>query len=205
MTLSFHCPSRGGTKAPLRFFSFFGMLAQSLLFGELSKNMIPTYAFSTSTTIKTGAEAVNYTLLSTSTDYHIIGVRMQQEKDLSETIVKCVYNGKTIVAGHNYAKDYPLDLLMLDCNGDMTLTKTGADEAFVTVTYLLDSQIPVEATTTSATTTSATNTPQYINGFSYGDMVIAFFLLVLVANQFFGGILNRLLGIKQKPNYKIRL
>jgi hypothetical protein len=181
------------------------MLAQSLLFGELSKNMIPTYAFSTSTTIKTGAEAVNYTLLSTSTDYHIIGVRMQQEKDLSETIVKCVYNGKTIVAGHNYAKDYPLDLLMLDCNGDMTLTKTGADEAFVTVTYLLDSQIPVEATTTSATTTSATNTPQYINGFSYGDMVIAFFLLVLVANQFFGGILNRLLGIKQKPNYKIRL
>lgn len=37
-----------------------------------------------------------------------------------------------------------------------------------------------------------------LNGFSYGDILIAFFLFVLVAGQFFGGIMNRIVGVKQK-------
>jgi len=32
---------------------------------------------------------------------------------------------------------------------------------------------------------------------TYGDILICFFLLVLVTGQFFGGILNRLTGAKQ--------
>ena len=167
--------------------------------------MFPTYSFSTSSTVKTGATPITYTLLSTTTDFHIIGVRMQQEKDLSETIIKCLYNGNNVTVAHNYAKDYPLDLLMFDCNGDVTVTKTGADEAFVTMTYLPDWAIPTATSTISSATTSTSTVPQYVNGFSYGDILIAFFLFILVTNQFFGGILNRLMGRKQKANYKIRL
>ena len=52
---------------------------------------------------------------------------------------------------------------------------------------------------------TATNTAQYINGFSYGETIISLFLMVLVFNSFFGGILNRLLGTKQKLGYRIKL
>jgi len=37
-------------------------------------------------------------------------------------------------------------------------------------------------------------------GFTYGEIVIAFFLLLLVCMTFFGGVLNRVIGVKQKPN-----
>lgn len=164
--------------------------------------MFPYYAFSTSTEIKSTATPVDYVLLSTSTPYHVVGVRMQQEKDLSETILTCKLEGKDVKIAHNYAKDYPLDLIMFDCDGNATIHKTGADTAFVTMTYIPDWAIPVE---TVASTTVATNTPAYINGFSYGEILVAFFLLILVTNAFFGGILNRLIGVKQKTGYKIIL
>lgn len=54
-------------------------------------------------------------------------------------------------------------------------------------------------------TSTATNTPQYINGFSYGEIITGFFLLILVTMHFFGGITNRLHGTKQKLGYKIKL
>lgn len=48
----------------------------------------------------------------------------------------------------------------------------------------------------------STKTPAYINGFSYGEIIISFLLLLLFTGSFFSGILNRLIGIKvKKPNY----
>jgi hypothetical protein len=166
--------------------------------------MFPYYAISTTTEITSGAGVKLYTLLSTTSPYYIVATRMQQEKDLSETLITCGVNGIKSIVAHNYAKDYPLDLQMFYCNGNAVIEKTGTDEAFVSMTYIPQWAIPV-ATTTQSATTSTSTIPQYVNGFSYGDILISFFLFILVTNQFFGGILNRLMGRKQKANYKIRL
>lgn len=37
------------------------------------------------------------------------------------------------------------------------------------------------------------------NGFTYGEIIIAFFLLLLVCMTFFGGVMNRVIGVKEKP------
>lgn len=151
--------------------------------------MFPTYALSTTTAI---SGTHTYTLVSTTSPFHVVAVRMQQSKDLSETVVQCTIGGKLAVIGHNYAKDYPLDLLNFDCDSDVVILKTGNDEAFVSVTYIPDWAIP-------------TTTPRYMQGFSYGEIMISFLLLIVVASSFFGGILNRLTGAKTKPVRKIQL
>jgi len=47
-----------------------------------------------------------------------------------------------------------------------------------------------------------------INGFLYGDVLIAFFLMVLVLQRFFGGIINQVAGVRlrdfKKKNYDAR-
>jgi len=156
--------------------------------------MFPSYSISTTTEIASGALPVTYTLLSTTSPYTIVGVRMQQEKDLSETVLRCMSNGTNIVVAHNYAKDYPLDIVNIRCTGNAVITKTGTDVAFMSMTYIPDSAIPVIAV--------STNTPMYINGFSYGEVITGFFLLILVTGMFFGGILNRVIGVKQKALHR---
>ena len=47
-----------------------------------------------------------------------------------------------------------------------------------------------------------------INGFFYADVLIAFFLMVLVLQRFFGGIINHVAGVRLRdfkaPNYDAR-
>lgn len=80
--------------------------------------------------------------------------------------------------------------------------------SFITITYVpydlskISTSTPV--TLIQATSTAST-TPQYINGFSYGEIIVSFLLLILVLNGFFGGILNNIMGKKVKHSYKVRL
>lgn len=103
----------------------------------------------TFTTIASGTQ--NITIESgTSTVY---GVHMTQENTASLTNLLC---GSHVIA-RNYAKDYTLDLMQYPCDGALTLSKTGNDEAMVSVTY-------------------ATGTPQVDKQFTYGDALISFIL-----------------------------
>jgi len=63
----------------------------------------------------------------------IYSVAMQQEKDLSDTIIYC---GSDIVAT-NYGKDYPQVITYYDCGQNpITIQKTGNDEAHVIIQLL---------------------------------------------------------------------
>ena len=116
----------------------------------------------------------------------------------------------------------------LECDGMYIAEQKGGSPVSVPVSYVCDSNlhgdffrnsivtftyVPYDLSKISTATpvfltqatSTATNTPAYINGFSYGEIVTGFFLFILVTNAFFGGIINRLIGVKQKTGYKIIL
>jgi len=57
--------------------------------------------------------------------------------------------------------------------------------------------------TGSTTPATATSTANYINGFSYGEIVIATFALMILVLLFFKVVLDRSLGVKSqnRENY----
>jgi len=93
---------------------------------------------------------------SSSTVY---GLHIQQSKDMSETVILC---GSQVIA-HNYAKDYPLDLIQHYCPGDLRWEKTGNDVAFISITY----------------STSSGDRPGYVQNFSYGELTNSTFLFLI--------------------------
>lgn len=167
--------------------------------------MFPQYAISTSTSI-TGN--TSYTLVSTTSPTYIFGVRMQQSGQASQTVVTCpTIGGGVGYPAFNFAKDYPLDLLRFPCYGNIVINKTGNDISFVSITYATQQQadalvtIPVTVSLPVATTTGTSTVIYAENGFSYEGMIMILLLLVLVTGQFFGGILNRVIGVKVKQRF----
>jgi len=108
----------------------------------------------------------------------VISVSMQQEKDLSNTELYC---GDVLIA-KNYAKDLGQIFMSYPCYDDITIEKTGNDEAFVSVVILH----------------STTTMPKYINNFSYGDIMIGFILFLMLTGMFFSSIYRVAIGVKQK-------
>jgi hypothetical protein len=165
-----------------------------------------------------GATANNI-IYATSSETHVTNAFVQLDASAGLATLECLNDNtlatttiiRTIAAGIGNTGN-----VRVDCIGNILYTKTLAGASFVSVT-VRPSYIPSEVVVTclnctssstvatTGTTTGTTTVPLYVNGFSYGDVMIGFFLLILVANQFFAGILDRLLGRKQKPNYKIRL
>lgn len=94
--------------------------------------------------------------IETSYPSIVYGIRMQQEKDMSETQILC---GSEVIA-YNWAKDYPLSLTQYRCNGALSYTKTGNDEVHLAITY----------------TTSTKDYAGLYDGFTYGDLVSSAFL-----------------------------
>jgi hypothetical protein len=63
----------------------------------------------------------------------------------------------------------------------------------------VESETVIDTATTTATTTTATSTQVFAyNGMTYGDIVISLFLFLILLGMFFGGLLNRLIGVKGK-------
>jgi hypothetical protein len=58
----------------------------------------------------------------------------------------------------------------------------------------VESETVVDTATTTATTTQVLA----YNGMTYGDIVISLFLFLILLGMFFGGLLNRLIGVKSK-------
>lgn len=89
------------------------------------------------TILISGATTENIELGSSGYDIHVLAVAMQQEKDLSETILYC---GSDLIA-KNYAKDLPQIFFSYHCIGeDFYIEKTGQDEAYINILYATTSQ-----------------------------------------------------------------
>lgn len=86
----------------------------------------------------------------------VYAVTMQQEKDLSDTVVQC---GSTTIA-KNYGKDFTQTFLYTDCGtNDIQVVKSGNDEAFVNILHL--KSIPEYALATTSTVVSAISDGRY--------------------------------------------
>jgi hypothetical protein len=162
--------------------------------------------FSTSTGKVTGT-VTNAKLFATSSEYHVKSVHISNGKLADTATISCTseYGGIKIL-GYTEGYNFDSDLSSFDCVGDVTYSHTGQGVAFYTVT-VRPSYVPEDyivtcsncLTTVSVGTTTGTSTVVYAyNGMTYGDIVISFFLFLLVTGMFFGGILNRLIGVKMK-------
>jgi len=95
----------------------------------------------------------------------IFSVHIQQSGQASETHLLCGTENIAI----NYSKDYPLDLIQYICNSNLHISKTGNDQAIITLTYI------------KRDISQATTTQQYAyNGFSYGDLISGVFLFLIL-------------------------
>ena len=129
----------------------------------------------------------DFTFNSSTSPKTILAVTMQQSGSQSETTLMC---GSAEVA-KNYNKDLTLVLMNYVCNDIVTVEKTAqGDDAFIIITT-----VPYD-------TSMATTLPFYANGFSYDGILIGFILFVTFVIMFFGGIWNRVDGIRiRKPSY----
>lgn len=129
----------------------------------------------------------NFTIENSTTPKTVLGVAMQQSGSQSDTTLLC---GTDQIA-KNYSKELSQSLLNYRCSDVLSLDKTGVgDDAFVIVTY-----VPYDMST-------ATTLPFYINGFSYDGIFIGFVLFLMFTIMFFGGLWNKIDGVKnKKPSY----
>jgi hypothetical protein len=169
--------------------------------------------YSTSTGKVTGT-VNNAVLFATSTETHVKSVHISNGKLADTATISCASEyGGTKILGYTEGYNFDSDLSSFDCIGNITYSHTGQGVAFYTVT-VRPSYIPEDyivycgncSTTaqTLATSTGTSTTIYAVNGFSYEGVLIAFLLLMLVAGQFFGGILNRLVGVKNKMRIRLK-
>lgn len=76
------------------------------------------------------------TLISTTTEFRIVGVHMQQENIQSTTELLC---GSDVVA-LNFGKDLGFIEMNFKCSEDLVINKTGQDESFTVVNVIFSSE-----------------------------------------------------------------
>lgn len=121
----------------------------------------------------------NYQFLPTGT-YTILGVSVQQSATNSTSELMC---GNTTLV-KNYGKDFPYNNVHFLCESTVSVQKTGQDSASFIITY-----VPYKIQTVSTTT------PMVVNGFTYGEILIIFVLLLMFSLSFFSELKNWLFGV----------
>lgn len=116
--------------------------------------------------------------------YTVLGVQVMQEKISSA--IKIFDSTENILI--NYAVNSPYIAQNYVGIGDLKISKTGNDEAFVTINY-----VPY-----NIRDTIATNTPGIINGFTQGELLISYFLFIFMVAGIFGFFIKY---IKNKGRY----
>jgi hypothetical protein len=109
----------------------------------------------------------------------ILATQIQQERTSSNTIIK----DGTIILNKNYSLSTPYIEVNHICQNNIIVEKIGNDNAFITLNYL-----PYER---------ATTTPKKY-GFTNGEILISFFLFIIILGSVFGFIINKFLTDKQK-------
>ena len=123
--------------------------------------MFPKDAVTFTKTLEGVDDAVVITA-SPSSPVTVLSVRMQQSGTQSETDLSC---GPLVIAQNFGERDYPLDLMSFLCTAELKFNKTGqGDDAFVSTTF-----VPRNL----ASSTEESFTQGFIEGFTYGDIVIS--------------------------------
>ena len=131
------------------------------------------FPFETQTIFSTLSGNTTTTFLVVTEPIYILKTRGQQSRNVSETKIFCgsekIFN--------NYEKDYTIDLLNYKCSEDITIAKTGQDEAFVSLSYIKVASSTID------------------RNFSQGELINTFFsflifgvLFIMLLFQKFGGI-----------------
>jgi len=141
-------------------------------------------------TISTSITNIGSEILVSDIPSSVLSVRIQQSGIQSETEIYC---GSHIIA-HNYAKDYSIDLGHHICYDPVVMNKTGAgDTAFATLTY-----VPYDINKNDTSSTS----PYFINGFSYGEIVLSIFLflifIIIAFKCFWSSIFHKKITLRKK-------
>lgn len=107
-------------------------------------------------------------------------------KDDSDVILYC---GSNIVI-ESWRQEHDFGELNYICQNDLTIYSQKKNCNVIT------NILPYNIKT-------ATNIPAeiFVGGISYGDILIGFFVLLLITGSFFGGLLNRIWGVKHKKTF----
>lgn len=74
----------------------------------------------------------------------------------------------------------------------------GAKGDSLYITYVQGSTTPDQILYNTHMAEIGTTTPQVLNGFTYGEIIMGLFLFMLVLMAFFGGIINQVAGVKAR-------
>jgi hypothetical protein len=124
----------------------------------------------------------------------VYGVVFLQGNVSSNTVLQCNSN----MIFKNFAKDTAYMPMNYTCVGDLKIVKTGNDEAMILVNYA--TATPPVIITRNENISSSTF-PMVSNGFTHGEVLISYFLFLLVVMIFFGGILKKTWGQKERQKY----
>jgi hypothetical protein len=110
-------------------------------------------------------------IITTSYPTTILGFASIQANVDSNTKLMC---GSSQIL-NNFSKDFLYTDLNYLCNNTLKITKTGNDQAMVIVNYVNYDR-----------TSLSTSTPIIYAGFSQGDLLIAYFLFIIMIGSVFG-------------------
>lgn len=132
----------------------------------------------------------------------IVGFSIQQSSVASESHILC---GNTTIA-KNYAKDFPFNKVNFLCNDTIGVSKTGQDSASFIVTYVpYNLRLTATSTATIATSTATTTISiSTISGFTYGEVMTIFLLLLLFTITFFAELKKWIFGQKVENQAKLK-
>lgn len=112
--------------------------------------------------------------------------------------LKIICGNKTI--GIFNGNEYPQLFLNIECEtNNVIVQNSGQGDAFVSINMLHNE--PVYSLSTSTATTSPFTSLSTINGFTYGEVMIILVLFLMLVIMFFGGLWNRVTGIKNKMSH----
>jgi len=115
-----------------------------------------------------------YTLVDNSDVKYVVGVSIQQSKDLSTSWAYCGTN----IFVRNYGKDFPYNQVHVRCTDPIVFQKTGNDSATIVLTYI-PRDISIVATPSATLVEFGQNTAVGMQGISY-ILFIGLALLLLI-------------------------
>lgn len=130
----------------------------------------------------------SYVFDNTTDVKYILGASMQQSVTSSNTDLWC---GSTSIL-RNYAKDTAYQFYNYRCEGVLSVSKSGNDSSFITVTYIKQDLLAVDPVASQsgeiATVSAITTFSPELNQAVHNTLVIAIFIAVLLVFATFWNI-----------------
>ncbi len=84
-----------------------------------------------------GSSAQAKLLFSTTSDYRVLGINLENSSGAFESNITCIKNGATTTIADNYNAESVFKILSVKCDGDLFLSKTsGSGNVLGSVSYI---------------------------------------------------------------------